>query len=67
MNPPTDPIAVALIVAAALEAQGIPYRRWRDILDIVQVQSPSLDLDYLRQHAPAPGVVDLLARALQDD
>jgi hypothetical protein len=41
-------------------------RQWRDILGIVRVQGPTLDVDYLRRYAPALDVADLLARALSD-
>jgi hypothetical protein len=42
-------------------------RQWRDILGIVRVQGPRLDRDYLRQHAPALGVADLLEHALREE
>jgi hypothetical protein len=42
-------------------------RQWRDIVAIVRVQGPKLDLDYLRAHAPAIGVSDLLDRALAEE
>jgi hypothetical protein len=40
-------------------------RQWRDILGIVRVQGPRLDVAYLREHAPTLGVADLLERALR--
>jgi hypothetical protein len=39
-------------------------RQWRDVRGIVRVQGARLDVGYLRQHAPALGVSDLLERAL---
>jgi hypothetical protein len=42
----------------------VSERQWRDVLGIVRVQGPLLDLEYLRAHAPALGVADLLDRVL---
>ncbi len=39
-------------------------RQWRDVLGIVRVQGPRLDLVYLRRQAPVLGVADLLERVL---
>jgi hypothetical protein len=39
-------------------------RQWRDILAIIRVQGPLLDLSYLRENAPALAVEDLLQRAI---
>ncbi len=44
---------------------GVSDRQWRDIQGIIRVQGDRLDLDYLRQYAPALGVEDLLADALE--
>lgn len=44
----------------------ISDRQWTDILGVLKVQAPGIDLPYLRQWAPALGVTDLLARALDD-
>lgn len=44
----------------------ISDRQWTDILGVLKVQAPGIDLSYLRQWAPALGVTDLLARALDD-
>ena len=42
----------------------VSERQWRDILGIVGVQGPRLDLPYLRRGARILGVTDLLDRAL---
>jgi len=42
-------------------------RQWRDILGIVALQRPRLDLGHLTRWATDLGVTDLLSRALQDD
>ena len=44
----------------------ISDRQWRDILGIVRVQGPRLDLAYLTSNAPTLGVTDLLTRALDE-
>ena len=41
-------------------------RQWRDIRGIVRVQGDALDRGYLRTHAPALDVSDLLERAFRD-
>jgi hypothetical protein len=43
-----------------------PDRQWRDIQGIIRVQGPRLDREYLRQHAPAIGVEELLSDALSE-
>jgi len=39
-------------------------RQWRDIQGIIRVQGARLSREYLREHAPALGIGDLLATAL---
>lgn len=41
-------------------------RQWTDILGVLKVQGPTLDLAYLRRWAPEIGVADLLERAFAD-
>lgn len=41
-------------------------RQWRDIQGIIRVQGARLDREYLREHAPALGIGDLLAKALTE-
>jgi hypothetical protein len=41
-------------------------RQWRDIRGIIRVQGARLDREYLREHAPALGIGDLLAKALTE-
>jgi hypothetical protein len=41
-------------------------RQWRDILGIIRVQGPRLDLGYLIRNAPALGVSASLERALRE-
>jgi hypothetical protein len=40
-------------------------RQWRDVLGVLRVQGPSLDMAYLQSWAEAQGVSDLLAQALR--
>jgi hypothetical protein len=42
-------------------------RQWRDIQGIIRVQGSRLDIEYLREHAPAFGVESLLADALSEN
>lgn len=44
--------------------RGVSDRHWRDVLGIVAVQGPALDLAYLRGAADEIGVRELLERAL---
>jgi hypothetical protein len=43
---------------------GISDRQWQDVLGVIRIQRPALDLDYLRRWAPHLGVNALLERAL---
>ena len=43
---------------------GVSDRQWRDIAGIIRTQGRALDRAYLREHAPALGVADLLEQAL---
>lgn len=72
-----DPDAPPLFVASAedmvlvklewFEKGGrVSERQWSDVLGMIRVQGPSLDLAYLRRWAAELGVADLLARALAD-
>ena len=45
---------------------GISDRQWTDILAVMKIQAPTLDLAYLRRWAPELAVADLLERALDD-
>ena len=40
--------------------------QWNDILGVMKVQAPTLDITYLRLSAPLLGVTDLLEKALND-
>ncbi|MHB9034610.1 MAG: hypothetical protein ACYC6L_16375 [Anaerolineae bacterium] len=44
----------------------VSERQWLDVLGVLKVQQPQLDLAYLREWAARLGLHDLLARALQD-
>jgi hypothetical protein len=41
-------------------------RQWRDVLGIIRVQGPRLDVSYLRRYAPVLDVPDLVERALRE-
>jgi len=46
---------------------SVSERQWRDVLGIIKVQGPSLDVLYLRQWSSYAAVSDLLERALAED
>ena len=46
------------------KGQGISERQWRDVIGVLAVQGPRLDLLYLRSWAARRGLFDLLERAL---
>ena len=45
---------------------GTSQREWRDIVGVVQLKAPQLDLPYLRHWAAELGVTDLLGRLLKE-
>ncbi|MBN2493423.1 MAG: hypothetical protein JXR96_02430 [Deltaproteobacteria bacterium] len=46
------------------QAEGLSERQWDDVIGVIQVRGPELDLCYLRQSAARMGIADLLERAL---
>lgn len=64
VHPPED---ILLQKLRWYEKSGtVSDRQWRDILGIIRVQGPRLDLDYLIRNAPALGVSASLERALRE-
>jgi hypothetical protein len=45
---------------------GVSDRQWTDVLGVLKVQGPALDLSYLRHWAERLDLVDLLREALTD-
>lgn len=45
---------------------GVSDRQWNDVLGVLKVQGPALDLAYLREWAQQLGLTDLLQQALDD-
>jgi len=48
------------------KGEGMSERQWRDVLGVIAVQGPRLDLSYLRSWAARRGLQDLLERALAE-
>jgi len=48
------------------KGQGISERQWRDVLGVLAVQGPRVDLQYLRRWAARRGLLDLVERALAE-
>ncbi len=44
----------------------VSERQWRDVIDVIRVQGPRLDMEYLQPAAERMGVGELLSRALAD-
>jgi hypothetical protein len=45
---------------------GISDRQWADVIGVIKVQGPALDLRYVREWAPRLGIGGLLERALAE-
>jgi hypothetical protein len=45
---------------------GVSDRQWKDVLNVIRVQSGSLDLPYLHQWADELGIFELLQRAINE-
>ncbi len=45
---------------------GVSDRQWGDVLGVLEVQGPSLDMAYLRESASDMGLGDLLERAFRE-
>lgn len=45
---------------------GVSDRQWNDVLGVLKVQGPALDLAYLKEWAHRLGLTDLLQQALDD-
>jgi hypothetical protein len=45
---------------------AVSDRQWNDVLGVLKVQGPTLDLAYLKEWARELGLTDLLAKALDD-
>lgn len=48
------------------QAGAISDRQWTDILGVLKVQAPTIDVAYLRKWAATLGLADMLERALED-
>jgi hypothetical protein len=48
------------------KGSGLSDRQWQDILGVLRVRQPDIDIDYMRHWANELKVADLLEEALQD-